>query len=68
MGKLKMTCFSKDLELIDQGVYKFVRAWSRKLLEKAGEKVMDVQIDGEDDEEEEASTSDFTSREPKKDQ
>jgi len=31
------------------GVYKGVRAWSRRLLEKAGEKVQDIQ--GDDDEE-----------------
>lgn len=30
-----------------QGVYKGVRAWSRRTLEKAGERVMDVA--GEDD-------------------
>jgi len=33
------------------GVYKGVRAWSRRTLEKAGERVMDVRVDGDDDDE-----------------
>lgn len=32
-----------------QAVYKGVRAWSRRTLEKAGERVMDVAGDEEDD-------------------
>ncbi|KAI9836012.1 MAG: hypothetical protein M1837_003530 [Sclerophora amabilis] len=36
-------------------VYKGVRAWSRKALEKAGERVMDVQGDDEDEHKEESS-------------
>ncbi|KAI9805441.1 MAG: hypothetical protein M1825_000692 [Sarcosagium campestre] len=32
------------------GVYKAVRAWSRSALEKAGERVMDVQADDDDNE------------------
>ena len=36
-----------------QGVYKGVRAWSRRTLEKAGERVMDVAGDDIDDDEEE---------------
>ena len=40
-----------------QGVYKGVRAWSRRALEKAGERVIDVQPDGEnEDDDEETST------------
>ena len=35
-----------------QGVYKGVRAWSRRTLEKAGERVMDVSSDDNDDAEE----------------
>ncbi|KAF2199165.1 hypothetical protein GQ43DRAFT_450458 [Delitschia confertaspora ATCC 74209] len=39
-------------------IFKGVRAWSRKTLEKVGEKVMDVQGDDDDDiEEEQASSS-----------
>jgi|TARA_R110002003_G_scaffold9_9_gene423 hypothetical protein len=34
----------------DQAVYKGVRAWSRRTLERAGERVMDVQNDEDDDE------------------
>lgn len=33
-----------------QAVYKGVRAWSRRTLEKAGESVMDVAGDEDDDE------------------
>ena len=36
-----------------QGVYKGVRAWSRRTLEKAGERVMDVAGDDNDDDDEE---------------
>ncbi|KAI9750229.1 MAG: hypothetical protein M1815_001921 [Lichina confinis] len=36
-----------DLSL--QGVYKGVRAWSRRWLEKAGERVIDVQMETDDD-------------------
>lgn len=32
-----------------QAVYKGVRAWCRRTLEKAGERVMDVSGDGNDD-------------------
>ena len=35
-----------------QGVYKGVRAWSRRTLERAGERVMDVAHDDNDDDEE----------------
>jgi hypothetical protein len=35
-----------------QAVYKGVRAWSRRTLEKAGERVMDVQGDNDDDQDE----------------
>lgn len=35
-----------------QGVYKGVRSWSRRVLEKAGERVMDVQLDDDDEDEE----------------
>lgn len=35
----------------DQAVYKGVRVWSRRTLEKAGERVMDVQGDNDDDDE-----------------
>jgi len=41
----------RDLPTRLQAVYKGVRAWSRRTLEKAGERVMDVKVD--DDEEEE---------------
>ncbi len=34
-----------------QGVYKGVRSWSRGILEKAGERVMDVPLDDDEDEE-----------------
>jgi hypothetical protein len=34
-----------------QAVYKGVRVWSRRTLERAGERVMDVQHDDEDDDE-----------------
>lgn len=34
-----------------QAVYKGVRAWSRRTLERAGERVMDVQNDDDDDDE-----------------
>ena len=37
---------------IDQAVYKGVRSWSRRALEKAGERVMDVPLPGDEDEEE----------------
>ena len=30
-------------------MYKAVRAWSRQTLEKAGERVMDVNVDDDDD-------------------
>jgi len=33
------------------GVYKGVRSWSRRVLEKAGERVMDVPLDDDEDEE-----------------
>ncbi|KAI9793028.1 MAG: hypothetical protein M1833_000849 [Piccolia ochrophora] len=42
------------------GVYKGVRAWSRKTLEKAGERVMDVQADEDDDEGSETPPSQAT--------
>lgn len=35
---------------IGQAVYKGVRAWCRRMLERAGERVMDVQGDDDDDE------------------
>jgi hypothetical protein len=35
---------------VNQAVYKGVRAWSRRALERAGERVMDVQNDDDDDE------------------
>jgi hypothetical protein len=34
-----------------QAVYKGVRAWSRRALERAGERVMDVQNDDDNDDE-----------------
>ncbi|KAF2089775.1 hypothetical protein K490DRAFT_5556, partial [Saccharata proteae CBS 121410] len=37
------------------GVYKAVRAWSRRTLEKAGERVVDVQGEDDDDEEDQAA-------------
>lgn len=37
---------------IAKAIYKGVRAWSRRTLEKAGERVMDVQGDDDDDDEE----------------
>jgi exonuclease III len=36
---------------VKQAVYKGVRAWSRRTLERAGERVIDVQNDDDDDEE-----------------
>ena len=36
---------------ISQVVFKGVRAWSRRALEKAGERVMDVHGDDDDDDE-----------------
>lgn len=36
----------------EQAIYKGVRAWSRRTLERAGERVMDVQGDDDDDEDE----------------
>ncbi|KAF2432074.1 hypothetical protein EJ08DRAFT_687077 [Tothia fuscella] len=38
-------------------VWKGVRAWSRRTLEKAGERVMDVQVDDDNDDQEEESPS-----------
>ena len=38
-----------------QGVYKGVRAWSRRTLEKAGERVMDVTSNDENDEDDDVS-------------
>lgn len=38
-----------------QAVYKGVRAWSRRTLEKAGERVMDVAGDDDDGDEEDES-------------
>ena len=40
-----------------QGVYKGVRSWSRRVLEKAGERVMDVPLDDDEDEEVEEAPS-----------
>lgn len=40
-------CLETDDE---QGVYKGVRAWSRRTLEKASERVMDVPLDDDEDE------------------
>ena len=37
-------------------MYKFVRAWSRRTLEKAGESVMDVAADDDEDESIDEST------------
>jgi hypothetical protein len=37
---------------IEQAIYKGVRVWSRRTLERAGERVMDVQGDNEEDEDE----------------
>jgi hypothetical protein len=37
-----------DLTNLRQAVYKGVRSWSRRTLEKAGERVMDVPLPGED--------------------
>lgn len=34
-----------------QAIYKGVRVWSRRTLERAGERVMDVQGDDDDDDE-----------------
>lgn len=45
---------------IDQGVYKGVRAWSRRWLEKAGERVMDVQVDDNDDGDDDEDDGDAT--------
>jgi hypothetical protein len=36
---------------LEQAVYKGVRAWSRRALERAGERVVDVQNDDDDDDE-----------------
>jgi hypothetical protein len=38
-----------------QGVWKVVRVWSRKTLEKASERVLDVAGDDDDEEEDEDS-------------
>lgn len=35
----------------EQAIYKGVRSWSRRTLERAGERVMDVQGDDEDEDE-----------------
>jgi hypothetical protein len=43
---------------VAKGVYKGVRAWSRRVLEKAGERVQDVQGDDDEEDESPASTSD----------
>lgn len=40
-----------------QAVWKGVRAWSRKTLEKAGERVIDVHGDEADDDETDAGTA-----------
>lgn len=56
------------IDVLDQGVYKGVRAWSRRWLEKAGERVMDVQIDENDDDDEgdvDATTSSASQRNTK---
>jgi hypothetical protein len=37
---------------IEEAIYKGVRVWSRRTLERAGERVMDVQGDNEEDEDE----------------
>jgi hypothetical protein len=44
-------------DLYYQGVYKAVRVWSLRTLEKAGDRVMDVSVDDGDDEEEPEPTS-----------
>ena len=36
---------------VEQGVWKGVRTWTRRVLEKAGEKIMDVDLDGDDPDE-----------------
>jgi len=36
---------------IRQAIYKGVRVWSRRTLERAGERVMDVQGDNDDEDE-----------------
>ncbi|KAG8531044.1 uncharacterized protein KY384_004401 [Bacidia gigantensis] len=40
-----------------QAVYKGVRAWSRRTLEKASERVLDIPVDNDDDEEEEPTNA-----------
>lgn len=40
-----------------QAVFKGVRAWSRRALEKAGERVMDVHQDDDDEDQDEPETS-----------
>lgn len=39
--------------MLGKAIYKGVRAWSRRTLERAGERVMDVQGDDDDDGEDE---------------
>lgn len=50
-------------------MYKGVRAWSRRTLEKAGERIIDVPLTGEDDEDEggEAEPPSHTDEGSKKD-
>ncbi|KAI4215805.1 MAG: hypothetical protein LQ351_001793 [Letrouitia transgressa] len=60
-GRDRMASINWIVVLIGVGtflwaVYKGVRAWSRRTLEKAGEKVMDVPGDGDDDGEDEQDT------------
>ena len=44
-NRLRKSCVLQNF----QGVYKGVRAWSRRTLEKAGERVVDIQMDGEEE-------------------
>lgn len=61
-----------DLEVVfanraAQGVYKGVRVWSCRLLESAGQRVMDVPLDGDEDEDDTNFSAEATNSSSKKD-
>lgn len=44
-----MTFVLSNITELSQALYKGVRVWTRRVLEKAGERVIDVQGDDDDD-------------------